>query len=166
MSIRPPVLFRDHNIMGKRPYVSGNFAAAESRAFSYALSHGARRRIVLADAHFPGHSTNANTLRADGLKVADLLDAILPLFPLDSYVDSPVFMMAPVPGDQADPAVERAFRAAVARHWPETPQIALVERFALYEQTRTACCVVQTGRQAQYGHTLPQKGLAEVRSGA
>ena len=132
----------------------------ELLATLYRMGHG--DEIVLADAHFPGHSTNANTLRADGLKVADLLDAILPLFPLDSYVDSPVFMMAPVPGDQADPAVERAFRAAVARHRPETPPIAMVERFAFYEQTRSAFCVVMTGETAKYGNIILKKGVASV----
>ena len=132
----------------------------ELLAMLYRMGHG--DEIVLADAHFPGHSTNAKTLRADGLKVADLLDAILPLFPLDSYVDSPVFMMAPVPGDQADPAVERAFRAAVARHWPETPPIAMVERFAFYEQTRSAFCVVMTGETAKYGNIILKKGVASV----
>ena len=132
----------------------------ELLATLYRMGHG--DEIVLADAHFPGHSTNANTLRADGLKAADLLDAILPLFPLDSYVDSPVFMMAPVPGDQADPAVERAFRAAFARHWPETPPIAMVERFAFYEQTRSAFCVVMTGETAKYGNIILKKGVASV----
>ena len=132
----------------------------ELLATLYRMGHG--DEIVLADQHFPGHSTNANTLRADGLKVADLLEAILPLFPLDSYVDSPVFVMAPVPGDQADPAVERAFRAAVDRHWPQTPANALVERFAFYEQARAAFCVVMTGEPAKYGNIILKKGVASI----
>ena len=48
-------------------------------------------------------------LRADGLRVPELLDGILPLFVLDAYVDDPVVMMAPVPGDSADPAVEAVY---------------------------------------------------------
>ena len=71
----------------------------ELLATIYRMGHG--DEIVLADAHFPGHSVNANTLRADGLGVAELLEAILPLFVLDTYVDRPVFMMDAVPGRYA-----------------------------------------------------------------
>ncbi len=49
----------------------------------YRMGHG--DEIVLADAHFPGESCNSRVIRADWLGVADLLDAILPLFALDSY---------------------------------------------------------------------------------
>jgi L-fucose mutarotase len=124
------------------------------------MGHG--DEIVLADAHFPGHSHNENVLRADGLKAVDLLDAILPLFPLDEYVDSPVFTMAPVPGDQAAPSLEAAFRAALDRHWPDAPAIAQVERFAFYEQTRRAFCVVMTGETAKYGNIILKKGVTSV----
>ena len=62
------------------------------------MGHG--DEIVLSDAHFPAASFNTNVLRADGLKVADLLRAILPLFELDSYVPHPLIMMAPVEGDR------------------------------------------------------------------
>lgn len=46
------------------------------------MGHG--DEIVLADAHFPGETFNARVLRADGIKIADLLAAILPLFELDA----------------------------------------------------------------------------------
>ena len=56
----------------------------------YQMGHG--DEIVLADAHFPGHTIGPKVIRADGLKIADLLDAIIPLFELDSYAD-PLYMM-------------------------------------------------------------------------
>jgi L-fucose mutarotase len=124
------------------------------------MGHG--DEIVLADAHFPGHSVNANIIRADGLQVADLLDAILPLFALDSYVESPVSMMAPVEGDELDPSVEASYRAAIDRHWPETPEIARVERFAFYEQSQEAFAVVMTGETAKYGNIILKKGVTPV----
>ena len=62
------------------------------------MGHG--DEIVLADAHFPGHTMNTQVLRADGLKIPDLLAAILPLFELDQYVPHPLAMMAAVEGDQ------------------------------------------------------------------
>ena len=132
----------------------------ELLAMIYRMGHG--DEIVLADAHFPGHSVNANTLRADGLGVAELLEAILPLFVLDTYVDSPVFMMDVVPGDTLDPKVEASYRAVIDRVWPDTPPIARVERFAFYEQARDAFAVVMTGETAKYGNVILKKGVTPV----
>ena len=81
------------------------------------MGHG--DEIVLADAHFPGHSLNALCLRADGIEIDALLDGILPLWELDTYVDDPLVMMAPVPGDTLDESVERRYRAVIERHAPE-----------------------------------------------
>ena len=121
------------------------------------MGHG--DEIVLADAHFPGETMGRRVLRADGLKVAPLLDAILPLFELDSYVKHPVAMMAAVEGDRLDPAVEKEYRAAIDRHAPQTPPIERIERFAFYERAKQAFAVVMTGETAKYGNIILKKGV-------
>ncbi len=127
----------------------------------YRMGHG--DELVLADAHFPGDSLGRRVLRADGLRVAPLLDAILPLLVLDTYVETPVLMMAPVPGDDLDASVERGFRAAIDRHntantMANTP-VARLERFAFYERASKAFAVVMTGETAKYGNILLCKGV-------
>ena len=119
------------------------------------MGHG--DAIVLGDAHFPGESNNRRVVRADGLRIADLLEAILPLFPLDTFVKSPFFMMDVVPGDKLDPAVEASYRQVIDRYWPQTPAIERVERFEFYEQTRQAFAVVMTGETAKYGNIILKK---------
>ena len=126
----------------------------------YVMGHG--DEIILADAHFPGETMGQRVIRADGLRVADLLDAILPLFALDSYVESPLLMMAAVPGDTLDPQVEISYRAAADRHWPQTPPIQRLERFAFYDRTRQAFAVVMTGETAKYGNILLKKGVTPI----
>lgn len=121
------------------------------------MGHG--DTLILADAHFPGHSVNDLTLRADGLLIPDLLDGILPLFELDDFIDAPVAMMAPVDGDSADPAVEAAYREVIDRHAPNTPPIAKIERFAFYEEAQKAFAVVMTGDVSKYGNILLTKGV-------
>ncbi len=121
------------------------------------MGHG--DEIVLADAHFPGETMGRRVVRADGLRIPDLLDAILPLFELDAYVDDPLVMMAAVEGDTLDPAVEEAYRAAIDRHAPDAPPIARVERFAFYERARAAFAVVMTGETAKYGNIILTKGV-------
>jgi L-fucose mutarotase len=132
----------------------------ELLATLYRMGHG--DEVVLADAHFPGESVNDNTIRADGLGVADLLNAILPLFVLDTYVNRSVFMMDAVAGDTLDPAVEASYRAAIDKNWPDTSEIARVERFAFYKQAKQAFVVVMTGETAKYGNIILKKGVTPV----
>ena len=124
------------------------------------MGHG--DEIVLSDAHFPAHTLNKRVLRADGLTVTQLLDGILPLFELDAYVESPVIMMQPVPGDTFDPNVEVRYREVIDRHAPKTPKIARIERFAFYERAKEAYCVLLTGETALYGNIILKKGVTPL----
>jgi L-fucose mutarotase len=81
---------------------------------------------------------------------------------LDAYVDAPVMMMAPVPGDALDASVESAYRAQVDKHWPKTPAITRIERFAFYERTKKAFAVVMTGETSTYGNIILKKGVIPV----
>ncbi len=121
------------------------------------MGHG--DEIVLADAHFPGESLNARIVRADGLRIPDLLAAILPLFELDSYVPEPLVMMAPVTGDALDPQVENAYVQAIKPLYPNFSSIARLERYAFYQRASAAFAVVMTGETAKYGNIILVKGV-------
>jgi L-fucose mutarotase len=121
------------------------------------MGHG--DEIVLADAFFPGDSCNSRVIRADGIRIPALLDGILALINLDSYVPHPVVMMAASPGDALDPAVETSFRAVIDRRWPGTPAVEYIERFAFYERTKKAYAVVMTGETVKYGNIILKKGV-------
>ena len=125
-----------------------------------AMGHG--DEIILADAHFPGESCNPTVVRADGLKVADLLDAILPLLALDTYDDHPVSMIAVVEGDTCDPEVEISFRKMVDKHQPSTAPIKRIDRFEFYEKAQNAFAIVMTGETAKYGPIALKKGVTPV----
>ena len=132
----------------------------ELLATIYRMGHG--DEIVLADAHFPGHSLNHRVIRADGLAIDRLLEAMLPLFALDSYVEDPVVMMAPVPGDTADPTVAAGYQAVIDIHSPGTPDIKFIERFAFYERAKAAFAVVMTGDTHKYANIILKKGVTPV----
>lgn len=119
------------------------------------MGHG--DEIILADAHFPGHSFNERVLRADGVGVDVLLRGIIPLFELDSYAQ-PLIMMAAVDGDELDPRVELRYREALFRGAPG-PAITRIDRFAFYDRTRMAFAVVMTGEVAKYGNIILKKGV-------
>lgn len=124
------------------------------------MGHG--DEIVLADAHFPGESYNNNIIRTDGLKIPDLLEAILPLFELDSYVDHSLIMMAPVEGDRLDEMVERSYRKSIEKIVKDIPEIARISRFEFYERTKETFAVVMTGETAKYGNIILKKGVTPV----
>ena len=105
------------------------------------MGHG--DEIILADAHFPGHTMNARVLRADGLSVTALLDGILPLFDLDTYAE-PLVMMAAVEGDTLDPAVEEQYMEVVRRH---DPGASTYDRFTDRESPREEASGYGPGRQ-------------------
>ncbi len=126
------------------------------------MGHG--DELVLADTHFPGESCGQRVLRSDGLRIADLLDGILPLIALDSYVDSPVIMMAAVKGDKLDYKVENSYRKKIDNFWPNTPATQYLERYDFYDRARHAFAVVMTGETAKYGNIILRKGVTPTHS--
>ncbi|MBG7610379.1 MAG: L-fucose mutarotase [Anaerolineae bacterium] len=130
----------------------------ELLATLYRMGHG--DEIVLADAHFPGDSINQHVIRADGLQIEALLDAILPLYALDSYVEDPIVMMQVVPGDEPDANVEVGYRAVIDSYAPETPAITLIDRFAFYKRAKSAFAVVMTGDTRKYANIILKKGVS------
>lgn len=124
------------------------------------MGHG--DEIILADAHFPGNSFNSRIIRADGIKIPDLLEAILPLFELDAYVDHPLIMMSAVKGDIIDPSVDQNYMKSIIITNPDVPAIERIDRFDFYERTKKAFAVVMTGETAKYGNILLKKGVTPL----
>jgi len=142
-------------LIGISPVVGPDLLATLCR-----MGHG--DELVLVDAHFPAESIGGRVLRADGLRVVDLLDGILPLLAIDSYVPDPIVMMAAVEGDRLDPAVHERFRAAIERHHPRAPATVFIPRFDFYDRARRAFAVVATGETAKYGNIILKKGVTPV----
>lgn len=142
-------------LKGISPLISPELLSSLAR-----MGHG--DEIILADAHFPAESFNKNVIRADGLRIPDLLDAILPLLELDAYVPTPLFMMAAVEGDSLDPTVESSYRAAIEKHVPDAPATARIDRFAFYDRAEDAFAVVMTGETAKYGNIILKKGVTPL----
>ena len=142
-------------LKGISPLISPDLLAELAR-----MGHG--EEILFADAHFPAHTTHPRVLRADGIRIHDLLAAVEPLFELDGYVAAPVVMMQPVSGDTLDPAVEARYLRALAGVKSVVPPVEKLERFAFYERVKKAYAVVLTGETAKYGNVILKKGVTPV----
>ena len=119
------------------------------------MGHG--DEIVISDAHFPAHTFNTTVVRADGVGADAILAGMIPLFELDAYA-TPVIMMAAVPGDTLDPAVEAKYRAALSYDG----EIERMERYAFYDRAKNAYAVVITGETAKYGNIILKKGVTPI----
>ena len=88
-------------------------------------------RIVIADGNFPVESMgkDAIVVRCDGHGVPELLDAILTVIPLDSYVEKPVTLMEVMPGDPVKTPIWDTY------------------------------CIIATGEKAVYANVMLQKGV-------
>ena len=139
-------------LKGISPLISPELLATLHR-----MGHG--DEIVFADAHFPSESLGPTCIRADGLLIPDLLAAVLPLLALDTYVEDPVAMMAPVEGDTADPGVENAYRSALDAHGAGGVGISFVERYSFYGRAGGAFAIVATGDTAKYANVILKKGV-------
>lgn len=124
------------------------------------MGHG--DRIVLADGNFPAESVgkDAKVIRLDGHGVPELLDAVLQLFPLDTYVPHPVKLMAVVAGDAVKTPIWNTYKEIIGRHDRRgSATIEEIERFAFYEEAKKAYAIVATGETAIYANVMLQKGV-------
>ncbi|WP_094548614.1 L-fucose mutarotase [Petroclostridium xylanilyticum] len=121
------------------------------------MGHG--DELVIADGNFPAASIAKRLVRCDGHNVPELLDAVLKFFPLDSYAEAPVALMAVVPGDTVKPIIWDTYKEIVKKHEPVTNKIEFVERFAFYERAKNAYAVVATGEKALYANIIIKKGV-------
>lgn len=102
---------------------------------------------------------HATFLRADGIGVPALLEAILTLMPLDAYTDEPAMVMD-VDVRQGQIPIHDTYRAIVAAHDPrKEAAVSQYERYAFYGKADTCAVIVQTGEEAVYANIILQKGV-------
>ncbi len=121
-------------------------------------------RLVIADGNFPTCSLgeNAIIIRMDGHGIPEILDAILELFPLDTYTDKPVTLMELMPRDVGKIAtpIWDEYKKIVAKHDDRgADAVGNLERFAFYEEAKQVYCIIATGESAVYANIMLQKGV-------
>ncbi len=124
------------------------------------MGHG--DELVISDANFPAASIAQRLVRADGLPIPPLLEAILQLFPLDQYVDQPASVMMVVPGDPYKPIIWEEYCQILRKTEPGFTEFEYVERHAFYERAKRAYAVLATGETALYANLILKKGVIKA----
>lgn len=123
------------------------------------MGHG--DELVIADGNFPSAAIAQKLVRLDGHGVNEILDAIMKLFPLDTYTEKPIGLMSVVPGDNIKPVIWDDYKATINRYEPENCKIEFIERFDFYERAKKAYAVVATGETAIYANIILKKGVVK-----
>ncbi len=121
------------------------------------MGHG--DEIVIGDGNFPAASVAQRLVRLDGHGVPEILDAILQLMPLDTYIEAPVALMNIGEGDELPPIWETYKNIVTEKEGDKT--IEKIERFAFYDRAKKAYAVVATGETAIYANIILKKGVVK-----
>lgn len=119
-------------------------------------------RLVISDGNFPAESMgkNCKVIRMDGHGVPEILEAILKVFPLDTYVDKPVNLMEKVPGDKVETPIWEEFAKIIEANDERGRKIiGNIERFAFYEEAKSSYLIIATSEKALYANIILQKGV-------
>lgn len=127
-----------------------------------AMGHG--DTIVLVDTNFPAESMAQETvlgvsLRMENVSVAEAVEAVLSLMPLDTFVDDFAAMMQVVGDPERTEPVQAEIQAAVDAAEGRSRPVPKVERFAYYELARGAFAILRTGERRFYGNVMLRKGV-------
>jgi L-fucose mutarotase len=126
-----------------------------------AMGHG--DDLIIADTNFPSDSVAKQTVHGKLLRIdasaAQVVKAVLSLYPLDTFVDDSAARMEIVgKPDEIPPVqqeVQKEIDKAEGKAWP----MISVERYAFYERAKQAYCVIQTGERRFYGCFAFRKGV-------
>ncbi len=121
-------------------------------------------RICIADGNFPSESMGKNSIviRMDGHGVPEILDAILHVFPLDTYVDRPAVLMELMECDKGKIAtpIWDEYADIIAKHDSRGKNaVANIDRFKFYDEAKECYCIIATGESAVYANIILQKGV-------
>ena len=125
------------------------------------MGHG--DEIVIADANFPAEAVAKRLIRVPGIDAVSLCEAILEVFPLDSYSDYPAALMDLTDSDKKKgmpvPGIWAEYEEILSEASQKRVEIELIERYAFYERAQKAFAVIQTGEEKQYGNLILVKGV-------
>jgi L-fucose mutarotase len=126
-----------------------------------AMGHG--DDLIIADTNFPSDSVARQTVLGKLLRIdataAEVVKAVLSVLPLDTFVNDAAARMEIVGKPNEIPPVQKEVQkeidAAEGKPWP----MISIERYAFYERSKKAYCVIQTGERRFYGCFAFRKGV-------
>jgi L-fucose mutarotase len=123
------------------------------------MEMGHSDEIVIGDGNFPAASIAKRLIRSDGNNIPDLLDAILKFFPIDSYVEKPITLMAVTKGDPYKPTIWDEYKKIVLKYESGKDVFEMLEKPDFYVKARNAYGIIATSETALYANIILKKGV-------
>ncbi|MCI9866977.1 fucose-binding protein [Rhizobium skierniewicense] len=126
------------------------------------MGHG--DQLVLCDINHPAQTIARQTtfgrlIDVSGCGLERTAEAILKLFPLDTFVDAPVKRMQVVGDPEGQVPIFAAMQNVVDRAENRHVTIEPLERFAFYEAAKKSFAIVRTSDPGPYGCFIFSKGV-------
>ena len=125
-----------------------------------AMGHG--DDLIIADTNFPSDSVARETVLGEVLRIdataAEVVRAVLSLFPLDTFVDDSAARMEVVDEPKTIlPVMQEVQNEVLSVGGPK--EMMSIERYSFYERAKKAYAVIQTGERRFYGCFAFRKGV-------
>lgn len=120
------------------------------------MGHGSE--ILFADGNFPTHDYDVKKIiRLDGVGIPYLLKAVMPLFPLDTFVEKPAILMQPNSDFGKEPSVWNKYKNIIEEH--QKINYEYLERFKFYDRCKNVYCIAATSELEIYANIILKKGV-------
>ena len=125
-----------------------------------AMGHG--DDLIIADTNFPSDSVARQTIFGKLLRIdasaADVVQAVLSVMPIDTFVDDAAARMEVVDEPKTILPVMTEVQDKVSAAGGPNPMLP-IERFSFYDRSKKAYAVIQTGERRFYGCFAFRKGV-------
>tara|TARA_B100000575_G_scaffold276475_1_gene261949 strand:+ start:591 stop:1040 length:450 start_codon:yes stop_codon:yes gene_type:complete len=125
-----------------------------------AMGHG--DDLIIADTNFPADSVSRQTAYGKLLRIdasaADVVQAVLSVMPIDTFVDDAAARMEVVDEPKTILQVMREVQDRVSAVDGPNPMLP-IERFTFYDRAKKAYAIIQTGERRFYGCFAFRKGV-------
>ena len=118
--------------------------------------------LIIADTNFPSDSVARQTVYGKLLRIdapaADVVEAVLSVMPVDTFVDDAAARMEVVDEPKTILQVMREVQDRVSAVDGPNPMLP-IERFTFYDRAKKAYAIIQTGERRFYGCFAFRKGV-------
>lgn len=121
------------------------------------MGHG--DELLIADGNYPKFGQSNKVVRMDGHGVVDILEAILPFFPLDSYVQAPVILMDVLKDDPYQPVIWKEYQDIIDFNNENEVTMEKIHKHDFYPRGKEAYAVITTSETELYANIILKKGV-------
>ena len=123
------------------------------------MGHG--DELLICDGNYPKFGCPANRIRMNGHGITEILDAVLSLMPLDTYVEYPTTFMEVLPDDPYVPRIWDSYREIGSKHEPLGLREQAIQKAEFYPKGKTCYACIITSETALYANVILKKGVIQ-----